>query len=226
MTTMNYEQARFNMIEQQIRPWDVLDAKVLALLSTVKREQFVPTALQALAFADTELPLGFDQTMLSPKLEARLLQAAKPSPSDTVLEIGSGSGYMAALLAQTAAQVITFECVPALADQAKKNLHTALCDNARVETGCGFEGAARLAKTWDLIVLSGSVSNVAALPSAVTESLAVGGRLLGIFGQTSVNPMLRALQLLKQADGSLTQTFLFETAAPALSGLSTRDFSF
>ncbi len=223
---MNIEQARFNMIEQQIRPWDVLDAKVLDLLSTMQREQFVPIAMQALAFADTELPLGFNQTMLSPKLEARLLQAAAPSASDTVLEIGAGSGYMAALLAQTAALVVAYERLPALSDIAKKNIHAALCDNVRVETGCGFELAGTAGKTWDLIMLSGSVPNVANLPTSLLENLAMGGRIIGVFGDTATNPMQRALQLVKQADGTLTETFLFEAPAPALSGIESSQFTF
>jgi protein-L-isoaspartate(D-aspartate) O-methyltransferase len=223
---MNIEQARFNMIEQQIRPWDVLDTKVLALLATMRREQFVPSAMQALAFADTELPLGHGQTMLSPKLEARLLQAATPSASDTVLEIGTGSGYMAALLAQTAALVVTYERVPALAEVAKKNIHAALCDNVRVETGCGFELAGAADKSWDLIVLSGSVASAANLPASLIDSLAIGGRIIGVFGHAAVSPMLRALQLVKQADGSFAETFLFEAAAPALSGVKSNHFAF
>ena len=223
---MNFEQARFNMIEQQIRPWDVLDSKVLALLATMKREQFVPAAMQALAFADTELPLGLGQTMLSPKLEARLLQAAAPTAFDTVLEIGGGTGYMAALLAQTAAQVFSYERLPELAALAKKNLHGALCDNVHVAVGCGFELAASAGKTWDLIVLSGSVARPDCLPASMLDSLAVGGRLVGIFGDAQTSPMQRALRLSKQTDGALLETFLFEACAPALEGVSAKRFAF
>ena len=119
---MNFEQARFNMVEQQLRPWDVLDQNVLDLLYVVKREEFVPQAYRQLAFADTEIPLGHGATMLPPKLEARTLQALGIRKSDRVLEIGTGSGYMAALLATHAAHVVTVEIIPELAESAVTSL--------------------------------------------------------------------------------------------------------
>src|SRR5258705_13839322 len=120
---MNIEQARFNMIEQQIRPWDVLDTSVLELLAVVKREDFVPSAYQALAFVDTEVPLPGGQCMLAPKVEARLLQELDVHKHERVLEVGTGSGYMAALLAHKGQQGITMEIDAGLADFARSNLH-------------------------------------------------------------------------------------------------------
>ena len=129
---MNIEQARFNMVEQQIRPWNVLDTSVLELLSVVKREAFVPAAFQALAFADIEIPLGHGQCMLAPRLEARMLQDLAIQPQETVLEIGAGSGYMAALMAQRAHRVVSLELVPELASMARTNLRNAGIQNAEV----------------------------------------------------------------------------------------------
>jgi protein-L-isoaspartate(D-aspartate) O-methyltransferase len=139
---MNIEQARFNMIEQQIRPWDVLDPQVLDLLFVIKRENFTPPAYRSLAFADMELPLGDGQSMLTPKVEAKLLQELGLRKTDKVLEIGTGSGYMAALLAARAEHVVTVECRPALAELARQNLAEAGVANVTVETG---NGAGRLA---------------------------------------------------------------------------------
>ncbi len=227
-TTFTTEQARFNMIEQQIRPWDVLDTRVLEVLNHVKREQFVGAAYQALAFSDTELPLGHGQTMLSPKLEARLLQTATVRASDRVLEIGTGSGYMAALLGFTAAQVVSFELEAALVKTAQSRLHAALMDNVTVETGCGFKGGVALAgeRGWDLIVLSGSVPSAASIPSALLNTLTIGARLLAIVGDERINPMMQ-VQLIKRTD---TQHFvtehLFNANAPALSGISSSAFTF
>lgn len=228
---MNLEQARFNMIEQQIRPWGVLESNVLNLLGKIKREAFVPSHLQSLAFADTELPIGYGQTMLSPKLEARLLQAAQPSPLDTVLEIGTGTGFMAALLAHSAANVYSYETVGELADQAKINVHNALFDNVYIQTGCGFAHAKDAAhlhgrQGWNLIMLSGSVPSVDALPHELLDSLAIGGRLIGVFGQAHLSPMMNAYRITKLAQGQLKTEHLFETNAPALAGVSLSQFAF
>ena len=143
---MNNDIARFNMIEQQIRPWEVLDGQVLSLLSVVKRENFVPMAHKALAFVDMEIPLhasgAEDQVMLAPRVEARFLQDAAIQATDKVLEIGTGSGYMAALAAHQAASVLTLEINPALAQQAKANLQAAGVSNVEVRTADGSQGAA------------------------------------------------------------------------------------
>ena len=132
---MDMEQARFNMIEQQIRPWEVLDPEVLDILATVKREDFVPAAHRALAFADLELPIGNGQTMLQPKIDARVLQEVNVRSTDIVLEVGTGSGYMAALLAANAEYVHTVEIDPVLAETARHNLRQAGITNLSVEVG-------------------------------------------------------------------------------------------
>ncbi|MGE5489921.1 MAG: protein-L-isoaspartate O-methyltransferase family protein, partial [Actinomycetota bacterium] len=153
---MNIEQARFNMIEQQIRPWEVLDPAVLDLLFVVKREDFVPQAYRTLAFADLEVPLGNGQVMLAPKIEARLLQELGVKKTDKVLEVGTGSGYMAALLAARAEQVTTVELLPELAQAARQNLEQAGVANVAVETGNGLTGWPQKGP-YDVIVISGSV---------------------------------------------------------------------
>lgn len=216
------EQARFNMIEQQIRPWDVLDTGVLDLLKRVKREQFVPPVYVGLAFSDTELPLGYGQTMLSPKLEARLFQACGIKASDRVLEIGTGSGYMAALLGFTAAQVVSVERVLDFVNPAQARLHAALLDNVTVVHGNGFEqGVAQAGERgWDVIVLSGSVAAASAIPNELLNTLTIGGRLLGVFGDARTSPMMQA-QRIRRASVDLWETdILFDCSAPALSGLS------
>ncbi len=216
------EQARFNMIEQQIRPWDVLDTTVLDLLKRVKREQFVPPAYTGLAFSDTELPLGHGQTMLSPKLEARLFQTCAISASDRVLEIGTGSGYMAALLGFTAAQVVSVEAVAQLATNAQQALHAALLDNVQVVHGNGFEqGVAHAGERgWDVIVLSGSVASAAAIPNALLDKLTIGGRLIGIFGDEMACPMMQVQRIRRSSVDQWATERLFDANAPALTGLS------
>ncbi len=216
---MNYEQARFNMIEQQIRPWEVLDSQVLALLAVVKREDFVPPAKRALAFADMEIPLGGKpgQCMLAPKVEARILQDLGVQKHEKVLEIGAGSGYMAALLAHRAQQVITLEIDADLAQLARDNLKKAGIYNAEVRTG---DGASRLDQVvssndplsgpFDVIVLSGSVAEV---PPALLAMLKPGGRLSAIVG---VEPMMRATLVTRVGETAFRTTQAWDTVAPRL----------
>src|ERR1700710_767707 len=154
---MNIEQARFNMIEQQIRPWDVLDKGVLGLLAVVRREDFVPAAYRALAFVDTEIPLGEGEQMLPPRVEARLLQDLQVQRHERVLEIGSGSGFMAALLGHRAQSVISFEVRPDLARMATDNLRRSGATNVTVMQADGVHGYPSEAP-FDAIMLSGSVS--------------------------------------------------------------------
>jgi protein-L-isoaspartate(D-aspartate) O-methyltransferase len=211
----NIEQARFNMIEQQIRPWDVLDPAVLALLAVVKREDFVPPAYRALAFVDTEVPLptadGVREYMLAPKLEARLLQEMSVAHHESVLEIGAGSGFMAALLAHKARQVIALEIHPELARFAKANLHRAGVRNASVQH---LDGAGGLPGEgpFDVIVLSGSVASV---PAAMLAQLKVGGRLGAVVGQ---QPIMRAVRITRTDEHSFSSVELFDTVAPRLHG--------
>ena len=210
---MNIEQARFNMIEQQIRPWDVLDSHVLSLLAMLKREDFVPAAYKAMAFADTEVPLGSEpgQVMLEPKVEARLLQEAQIQRHERVLEIGTGSGFMAALLAHRALSVISLERDGALARQAVANLRRAGVLNASVREQ---DGAAGLPGDgpFDVIMLSGSVAEV---PQTLLDQLKPGGRLLAIVGQ---EPVMRAVRITRLTATALQAQDLFDTVAPRLLG--------
>jgi protein-L-isoaspartate(D-aspartate) O-methyltransferase len=208
---MNVEQARFNMIEQQIRPWEVLDQGVLSLLAVVHREDFVPPACRALAFIDTEVPLPEGQCMLAPRVEARLLQELKLARHEHVLEVGAGSGYMAALLAHQAARVTTLEIRPALAAMARANLQRAGITNATVLDADGAQGLPAQAP-FDAIVLSGSVAEV---PPALLAQLKIGGRLVGIVGQ---EPVMQALLVTRVAEQQFKRVELFDTVAPRLSG--------
>ena len=210
---MNIELARFNMIEQQIRPWDVLNPGVLELLAVVKREDFVPAAYRALAFVDTEVPLPAGQCMLAPKVEARLLQGLAVHKHERVLEIGAGSGYMAALLAHKAQQVTSFEIAPELARMASINLRLAGVMNAHVVEADGASGAAGDGP-FDVIVLSGSVAEV---PGTLLAQLKVGGRLAAIVG---FEPVMRAVLVTRSADQGLTRTVLFDTVAQRLRGFA------
>ena len=218
---MNYEQARFNMIEQQIRPWEVLDSQVLSLLAVIRREDFVPPACKALAFVDMQIPLppqhNAGQCMLEPKVEARILQDLAVQKHEKVLEIGTGSGYMAALLAHRAQQVITLEIEPLLVETARRNLQKAGLHNAEVRLG---DGAANLAETvsengplrgpFDVIVLSGSVAEV---PASLLDLLKVGGRLSAI---TGFEPMMRATLITRVSKDAFRTTQAWDTVAPRL----------
>ncbi len=208
---MNIEQARFNMIEQQIRPWEVLDASVLSLLSLVRREDFVPAEHRALAFMDLEVPLPEGQCMLSPKVEARLLQELGVQKHERVLEIGAGSGYMAALLAHKAQHVITLDKRAALTRLAADNLQRAGVFNAEVRHADGATGLPGEAP-FDAIVLSGSVAE---LPRALLEQLKIGGRLVAIVGDEPVMPAVLVTR--RGADG-FERVELFDTLAPRLEG--------
>src|SRR6218665_3357391 len=210
---MNFEQARFNMIEQQIRPWNVLDAEVLDLLSVVRREAFVPVAHQSLAFADLELPLrgnGEDgQCMLAPRVEARMLQDLAIQKHEKVLEIGTGSGYMAALLAQRAQRVITLEIDAGLATLARSNLGKAGVSNVDVRQADGAQGVPADGP-FDVILLSGSVAEV---PHKLLEQLKTGGRLMAIVGDA---PVMRATLITRTSAVEYLTSQSWDTVAPRL----------
>ena len=206
---MNLEQARFNMIEQQIRPWDVLDGDVLHLLSVVKREDFVPLAHKALAFVDMEIPLPGGQYMLAPRVEARMLQDAAVQKHEKVLEIGTGSGYMAALLAHRAQRVISLEINPELATLARANLQKADIHNAEVRHFDGAQGAPAEGP-FDVIMLSGSVAEV---PQALLAHLKVGGRLIAIVGD---EPVMRATFVTRTSETDFKTSHPWDTMAPRL----------
>lgn len=213
---MNLEQARFNMVEQQIRTWEVLDQEVLDLLMTVKREQFVPPACLKLAFADTAIPLGHGAAMLPPAIEAKILQALQLRKSDKVLEIGTGSGYMAALLGARSDHVCTIEIEPALAAQARANLARQDADNVTVIEGDGALGWPSHAP-YDAIVLSGSVAGI---PDALLQQLKVGGRLLAVVGEA---PLMQARLVTCVGEGRFQSVNLFETSIPRLRNVPERE---
>jgi protein-L-isoaspartate(D-aspartate) O-methyltransferase len=212
---MNLEQARYNMVEQQIRTWEVLDQEVLDLLMAVKREQFVPPACFKLAFADTAIPLGHGAAMLPPAIEAKMLQALQLRKADKVLEIGTGSGYMAALLGARSDHVYTVEIEPELAARARANLQRECADNVTVIDGDGAQGWPAQAP-YDAIVLSGSVAEI---PEALLAQLKVGGRLLAVVGEA---PLMQARLVTCVAEGQFQSVNLFETSIPRLRNVPER----
>lgn len=201
--------ARFNMIEQQIRTWEVLDPKVLATLSSMPREDFVPEAYRGLAFADIEIPLADGQHMLSPKVEGRFLQGLQLQATDKVLLIGAGSGYLAALMAQHAAQVTALELSPALCQTARDNLAAHGMRNVQVIQGDGAYGLETSAP-FDAIVYTASCP---VEPDNVRRQLAIGGRLLIVLG---VAPVMQATLIQRLAENSYKQDVLFETSLSEL----------
>ena len=217
---MHTELARFNMIEQQIRPWEVLDPAVLQLLARMRREDFAPADLRALAFADTQVPLleGEPQgpCMLEPKVEARLLQELQLQRHEKVLEVGAGSGFMAALMAHRAMSVHTLECRPALVEMARTNLQRAGVVNAQVLQVTPEQGAAGLPDEapFDAIVLSGSV---AAVPQALLQQLKPGGRLVAVVGML---PIMQARLYTRTGEAAWSEVELFDTVAPRLQGFA------
>ena len=208
---MNYDQARFNMIEQQIRPWNVLDPTVLKLLSIVRREDFVPEAQRALAFADLEIPLGAKpgQTLLAPKIEARMLQELALKNTDTVLEIGSGSGYMAALLAAKAEFVYAVDIDPAMVEMVRNNLAKAGVANVSGDLGDAAQGWPLYAP-YDAIVVSASMP---VLPEALLRQLKIGGRLVAIVGEL---PAMQVQLVTRSDENAFTTNIVFETVAAPL----------
>lgn len=210
---MNIEKARFLMIEQQIRPWDVLDKDVLELLVIVKREAFVPLAYRALAFADSEIPLPHGENMLTPKLEARILQELAIQKHENVLEIGAGSGYMAALMAYKARHVTSVEIDPELKALAEKNLAEYGVSNVDVVLGDAAQGLNDISQTnspYDVIVVSGSLPVV---PDALLTQIKVGGRMFVIAGSA---PAMTAQIITRTSDISYSTVNLFETIVKPL----------
>ena len=209
---MNVDQARFNMIEQQIRPWDVLDPAVLQLLSLVRREDFVPAGLRHLAFMDTELPLAPGRFALQPKMEARLLQELQVQPGDRVLELGTGSGYLTALLAHQAQEVVSLECDTELAEAARLRLRrlgltrVQVRESLNLAQGCATEGP------FDVIVATGSLAET---PAALKAQLKPGGRLLVVEGD---EPVMRAVLWRHQGPEQFARRELFDTVLPRLPG--------
>jgi protein-L-isoaspartate(D-aspartate) O-methyltransferase len=201
---IDLERARFNMIEQQIRTWEVLDQRILDLLFRVRREEFVPPAYRALAFFDMEVPLGHGEIMLQPKLEARMVQSLGLEASDRVLEIGTGSGYMTALMATLAAHVYSVDIVPDFTREAGARLAQHGIRNVTLETGDAARGWDKHSP-YDAIVLTGSLP---LLPPAFVSSLKPGGRLLAVVGES---PVMEAQLVTSVGGGAANHVTLFET---------------
>ncbi len=220
MADMNIEQARHNMIEQQIRPWDVLDQRVLEQMQRTPREDFVLRAYRNAAFTDTMLPIGHDQRMLEPKLEARLLQALAIQPDEKALEVGTGSGYMTALLAGMASEVVSVEIVPELHEEAKARLARHGVDNAVLEQGDASNGWDPQ-QPYDVIAVTGSLP---VLAKGLIQNLQIGGRLFAVVGQ---EPAMKAMLVTRLSSNDWREDTLFETVIPPLmSSQKVQNFTF
>ena len=206
---MNLEQARLNMVESQIRTWEVLDQTVLDLLMVVKREEFAPEKYRDLAFADMEIPIGYGEAMLAPKMEARMIQELDVRKTDKILEIGTGSGYVTALLAKLGGQVVTVERIKEFSQAATRRLAGHGLQNVQLHTGDGSEGWPAQAP-YDVILLTGSVP---VLSESFQQQLAVGGRLLAVIGES---PLMSANLITRVSERAFNSVGLFETAIPAL----------
>lgn len=209
MSQVNIELARHNMIEQQVRPWDVLDQQVLDTMNHIPREDFVPPRWRDLAFADVAIPLEDGQTMLPPRIEARLLQALSVKPHETVLEVGTGSGYLTALLASLAKHVYSVDIRPAFTAAAGERLAAHGITNVTLEAGDASQGW-EAHGPYDLIVLSGSLPE---LPDALRQALRPNGRLFAIIGEP---PVKEAIMLTRTDARVWRPESLFETDAPPL----------
>ena len=217
---MDFEQARYNMVEQQIRTWEVLDQQVLDLLFKIKREDFVPLQYRSLAFVDMEIPLGYGEKMLAPKLEARLLQELAIRPGDRILEVGTGSGYMTALLASMGGHVDSVEIVPEFTESAAAKLAAHRITNVVLESGDAARGWSKQAP-YDAIILTGSVP---ILPDAFQQSLSPGGRLIAIVGEP---PVMEAQFITCVGEHAFNSIGLFETCiAPLRNALQPERFVF
>ena len=208
---MNHELARFNMVEQQIRTWHVLDKRVLDLLSQLDRSLFVPSACAALAYSDTEIPLPHGEHMMVPRVDARLLQDLQLQPHESVLEVGTGSGYLTALLAQSVAHVTSLEQHADMVSSAQQHLAQAGIRNAQVQHS---NGVPQLSEKFDAIVLGGSVAEV---PQALFSMLQPGGRLLAVVGD---DPMMHATRFTVLPDGSMHSQILWDVVTPRLHGFA------
>ncbi|WP_440996092.1 protein-L-isoaspartate O-methyltransferase family protein [Arhodomonas sp. SL1] len=215
MSEVNLERARFNMVEQQIRPWEVLNERILDVLEALPREDFVPTGYRNLAYADLQLPLPHDEVMLEPRVEARMLQALDPQPGERALEIGTGSGYFAACLAQLAGEVTSVDLHPDFRELASEHLAAAGVQNVRLEVGdaaTGWDDGQR----YDVIAVTGSLPE---LHEGFHRSLAIGGRLFLIVGTA---PIMEALLITRMDEDQWATESLFDTSVRPLRGARAR----
>ncbi len=209
MSDMNLENARFNMIEQQIRPWEVLDQRVLDLLNKLPREDFVPQRYRRLAYMDTTIPLGNDQVMMPPRVEARILQALNIQADETVLEVGTGSGYVTALLASLGDHVYSVDINAEMTRTAGEKLTDRGITNVTLETGDAARGWDAHAP-YDVIVITGSLP---LLPVSFKQALNLGGRMVAIVGDS---PVMEVVLITREGESEWAQETLFETDLPAL----------
>ena len=209
MTDMNLEQARYNMIEQQIRPWDVLDQKVLDVLTQVPREEFAPDAYRNLAFCDIAIPLEHGQSMLPPKLEARMLQALEIQSKDDILQVGTGSGYVTALLGSLGGHVTSVDIHADIQEKAQQKLAENNIKNITMETGDAAQGW-NSSHNYDVIAIMGSMP---VLPESFQLSLNKGGRLFAFVGDA---PAMEAVLITRVGDNEWSHEVLFETDVPEL----------
>jgi protein-L-isoaspartate(D-aspartate) O-methyltransferase len=220
--SQDFANIRYKLVEQQIRPWKINDLEVLETLHQIPREQFVAPGQEVLAFIDTKLPLpgakNDSQVMLEPKMEARVLQALKPKKTDKVLEVGAGSGYMAALLATYAKSVTTVDSDPGMVTLAKSNLARALISNVTVEVGDAYTGWGE--QSYDVICVSGGMPS---LYEGLKQQLAIGGRLVAFIGHA---PVMNAILVTRKNATHFTEEVLFETFIPYLSSAKVKSSSF
>lgn len=210
MTAFNFEQARFNMIEQQIRPWDVLDQRALDTLTQMPREDFVPERYRNLALGDVAIPLGHGEVMLKPNVEGRILQALALQPTDHVLEVGTGSGYLTACLARLTASVVSVDIVPDFTEDARRKLKAHGLSNVVLHTGDASRGWGE--HRYQAIAVTGSVATV---DEVWRQSLSLGGRLFIVVGQP---PIMEALLITRVGEREWTRESLFDTELPPLRG--------
>jgi protein-L-isoaspartate(D-aspartate) O-methyltransferase len=208
---MDYKQARFNMIEQQVRTWEVLDQRVLDMLSLVHREDFIPTPFKKLALSDVNIPLAHNQVTMQPKVEARLIQSLNVSNQDKILEIGTGCAYLTAILAKFGKEVISIDIFPEFTTQAKIILEKNTIHNVKIIHGDGINGWSSMAP-YNVIVVTGSLPLSS---SDIEKQLKIGGRLFVISG---ISPVMEATLITRISDTHWTRETLFETDLPALVG--------
>jgi len=220
MSSSNLEQARHNMVEQQVRPWDVLDPKILHILDDTPREAYVAEAYRALAYADTAIPLGNGHFMMHPVVEGRMLQSLDIQPTDNALEIGTGSGYVTACMAQLAAHVDSMEIDPAISEAAAARLQQQNIYNVRLTVADGvtdFDDS----KKYDVICITGSLVNML---DQYKNALTIGGRLFVILGE---DPIMQAHLFTRTGENAWADQILFETSVKALRhGEKPRQFVF
>ena len=207
--SLDFNSARLNMVQQQVRTWGVLDPEILDLLLTIPRELFVPPSFRSLAFSDTDIPIGYGQVMLPPKIVGRILQSIKPNASGTVLEVGTGTGYMTALLSKLAKKTVSIEIILELATAAQNNLEALHLENIRLECGDAVTGWLQHAP-YDVIILTGSVPR---LPDSLKEQLIPGGRLFAVVGEP---PVMSAMLITRVDEIQWKKESLFETDIPPL----------